>query len=103
MDSSQTVIFICGIITCIIGIATFITGMMTRARKDGQIAYKVDEALNGIAEIKETLNKHLNWQNETSLDVRSHDEQIKMLFSTTSNLDTRLTRLEDSILGRLEQ
>lgn len=94
MTPTQTVTFICGIIMCVIGIATFISAMLTRARRDGQLEYKVDSALKGIEEIKSTLNKTQSWQESIALKVQSHEEQIITLFNNYSTLDHRVSILE---------
>lgn len=94
MSPTQTVTFMCGVIMCIIGIATFISALLTRARKDGQLEYKVDEALRGIDEIKSTLNRTQTWQESIGLKVQSHEEQIVTLFNNYSALEKRVGILE---------
>lgn len=94
MTPAQTVTFICSLIMCAIGIATFISALLTRARKDGQLEYKVDAALQGIDEIKNTLNRTHSWQEESGLKIQSHEEKIKTLFTQCENFDKRLSALE---------
>lgn len=94
MTPAQTVTFICSLIMCAIGIATFISALLTRARKDGQLEYKVDAALKGIDEIKETLSHTHEWQEGSGLKIQSHEEQIKTLFTNYENLEKRLSAIE---------
>lgn len=94
MSPTQTITFMCGVIMCIIGIATFISALLTRARKDGQLEYKVDEALRGIDEIKSTLNRTQTWQESIGLKVQSHEEQIVTLFNNHAALEKRVEILE---------
>ena len=47
MDLS-TITFLGGIISCVIGIATFITGMNSRAQKEGVLEQKINQAIEGI-------------------------------------------------------
>lgn len=94
MTPAQTVTFICGIIMCCIGVATFISALLTRARKDGQLEYKVDAALKGIDEIKATLSHTQSWQESIGLKVQSHEEQIVTLFNNYNSLDKRVSSLE---------
>ena len=94
MTPTQTVTFMCGVIMCIIGIATFISALLTRARKDGQLEYKVDEALRGIDEIKTTLNRTQTWQESIGLKVQSHEEKIVTLFNNYSALEERVATIE---------
>lgn len=94
MTPAQTVTFICGVIMCIIGVATFVSALLTRARKDGQLEYKVDAALKGIDEIKSTLSHTQSWQENIGLKVQSHEEQITTLFNHYTTLDKRVSTLE---------
>ncbi len=94
MTPTQTVTFVCGVIMCAIGIATFISALLTRARKDGELEYKVDAALKGIDEIKSTLSHTQSWQESIGLKVQSHEEQIITLFNNQSALEKRVTNLE---------
>ena len=94
MTPAQIVTFICSLIMCAIGIATFISALLTRARKDGQLEYKVDAALQGIDEIKATLNHTHSWQEESGLKIQAHEEKIKTLFNQHESFDKRLSALE---------
>ena len=62
MSSTQTVTFICGVIMCLIGVSTFITSMLSKAKSDGVLSNKVDTALKGIDEIKSSLNDQRKWR-----------------------------------------
>ena len=79
---------------CIIGVATFVSALLTRARKDGQLEYKVDAALKGIDEIKATLSHAQSWQESISLKVQSHEEQITTLFTNYRSLEKRVENVE---------
>ena len=94
MTPAQTVTFVSGIIMCVIGVATFISALITRARKDGQLEYKVDAALKGIDEIKSTLNNTHIWQEDIALKVQSHEEKIVTLFNDYRELTDRVSALE---------
>lgn len=100
MNTAQTIALVCSIVLCIIGVATFISGMLSRARKDGQLEYKVDSALKGIEEIKEKLTHAGEWQDEIALKVKGHDEKITTLFNTCEKLETRVSDLERSNYGK---
>lgn len=99
MTSTQTIALTCSIILCVIGVATFISGMLTKARKDGQLEYKVDSALKGIEEIKKNLSHLDKWQDELALTIRSNEEKIATLFVNYNKMDERLTEMERSVYG----
>ncbi len=86
LNPTETITFICGVIMCVIGISTFVSALLTRARKDGQIEYKVDSALKGIDEIKDSIKSHNNWQESMSIKVESHEEKIESLFRKYSEM-----------------
>ena len=94
LTPTQTVTFICGVIMCVIGIATFISALLTRARKDGQLEYKVDEALRGIEEIKSNLYTTNAWKESTGIKIQSHEERIVTLFNEYHDLEERIKKLE---------
>lgn len=94
MTPAQTVTFVSGIIMCVIGVATFISALISRARKDGQLEYKVDAALKGIDEIKTTLNSTHLWQEDIALKVQSHEEKIRTLFNNYDTVVEKLSILE---------
>ena len=94
MTPTQTITFICGVVMCLIGVATFIAALLTRARKEGRLEYMVDEALRGIQEIKATLNRTQSWKEDMSIKIQSHTEQITTLFKNYETLDERVTKIE---------
>ena len=97
MTPAQTTTFICGVVMCIIGISTFVSALLTKARKDGQLEYKVDSALRGIDEIKDSLKGHSNWQEHMGLKVESHEEKIETLFVKYNELRTDLNQVRDDV------
>lgn len=86
LNPTETITFVCGVIMCIIGVSTFVSALLTKARKDGQIEFKVDSALKGIDEIKDSLKGHNTWQEQMSIKVESHDEKIESLFRKSAEL-----------------
>ena len=94
MTSVQTITFICGVIMCVIGLATFISALLAKAKESGQLDHKVDEALRGIAEIKSKLNQNYTWQESIGLKVQSHEEKILTLFNNYNNLERKVEELE---------
>lgn len=79
MDQA-TVTFIAGVISCIIGVSTFITGRMARAERNGSMETKINQALDGITTINRKIEDFSNSQHSIELLVKSHEEQIKTLF-----------------------
>ncbi len=93
MDS-QTLILLGSIIACIIGIATFVSGLNAKAQKDGVLEQKIEQAIKGIEEIKVEVKSTSKNYNTLALMVQAHEEQIKTLFTHTSNTDVLNDRLE---------
>lgn len=87
---ADTITFLCGIIMCIVGISTFVTGMITRAKGDGILSNKVDNALKGIDEIKRTLSEQRDWREEMSVATERQQQQIDTLFRRVSALEKKV-------------
>ena len=93
MDLS-TITFLGGILSCAIGIATFITGMNSRAQKEGVLEQKINQAIEGIEEIKAEMKSTSTNQNALALLVQSHEEQIKTIFRQLTSIDQRQGTLD---------
>lgn len=79
--------FVCGIIVCVIGVSTFVTGLIQRAKGDGVLANKVDTALKGIDEIKSSLNDQRQWREEIGITTERQQQQINTLFRRVEKLE----------------
>lgn len=79
MDTA-TITLIMGLISCVIGISTFISGRMAKAENDGAMETKINQALEGIESINKKLEKSTNSQHNTELTVSRHEEQLTTLF-----------------------
>ena len=81
MDTS-TIVFVTGIISCVIGVASFVTGIATRARNDGKIESKLEFCLKGIEEIKRSVASIENKQNTHDNALTRLDSELKSLRKT---------------------
>lgn len=91
MDAS-TITLCVGIISCVIGVSTFVSGRMTKAERSGSMETKIDQALKGIEELKTQLRSSESNRHNTDLMVRSHDEQIRTVFRQCAELQTRIEK-----------
>lgn len=78
---------VCGIIACIIGVLTFIAGMVSRAKNEGVMVQKLNQALDGIEELKTDVKGVSNTQQHQALAIQAHEEQIKTLFKAVNNTE----------------
>lgn len=83
--------FVCSIILCLIGVLTFVVGMNNRAKNDGVVVQKINQAIEGIEELKSDVKGLSTSQQSLALLVNSHEEQIKTLFrmNDSSNVNTQ--------------
>lgn len=88
---------VCSIIACMIGVLTFVVGMNSRSKEDGILLQKIDQALDGIEDLKKDLKEVSQNEHTLELLVRSHDEQIKTLFNTMNNVSVQ----NEALLGIL--
>lgn len=75
------VLFVCSIVACLIGVLTFVVGMNGRAKNDGVVVQKINQAIEGIEELKSDVKNLSSSQQSLALLVNSHEEQIKTLFN----------------------
>ena len=90
-----TITLIVGIIGCVIGVSTFVSALLSKAQNNGVLAQKIEQALQGIEEIKTRVNDSATNQTNTSLIVQKHEEQIKTLYNITDDLKGRLNTAEN--------
>lgn len=84
MDS---IVFVCGVIGCLVGVATFVVGMNSRAKADGEVVQKLNQAIAGISELKSDIKDIKSNQQDLALLVNSHEQQIKTLFHNLQDLN----------------
>lgn len=75
------VLFVCSIVACLVGVFTFVVGMNGRAKNDGVVVQKINQAIEGIEELKSDVKNLSSSQQSLALLVNSHEEQIKTLFN----------------------
>lgn len=93
LSPTETITFTTGLILCAVGVATFIVSLLTRAKNDGVLANKVDNALRGIEEIKQTISEQRSWREVITKEISTHDEQIKTLFNKIEEIENNIIRL----------
>lgn len=101
MDGS-TITLIIGIIGCVIGVSTFVSSLLNKAQTNGVLEQKIEQALQGIEEIKVQVKESAANQTEVSLNVRSHKEQITMINKDIEDIKTRI-RIAENIGNTLEK
>lgn len=77
----------CSIILCVIGVATFVVGMNARSKNDGAMMQKLDQAIDGIEELKTDMKEVKDNQHKSDLKIQSHEDQIKTLFKMANNAE----------------
>lgn len=86
-----TITLIIGIISCVIGVSTFVNGRMAKAEHNGSMETKISQALDGITAINRKLEEFSDSQHEVELLVRSHEEQIHTLFESIGDMKNSIT------------
>lgn len=97
-----TITLIVGIVGCVIGVSTFVSSLLNKAQTNGVLEQKIEQALQGIDEIKTQVKDSAASQTNISLTVQSHTEQIKNLYKAIDELKVRLKTVEN-IDGTLAQ
>lgn len=89
MDGA-TLTLIIGLISCIIGILTFVSAKITKAEQNGRLSEKLDACAKGIEEIKGKLDGQEAVQNAQNVMLNSHELLIK-------THEEKIIHLENSI------
>ena len=74
----DTILFICSLVACIIGVLTFVVGMQSRSKNEGVLAQKLEQALEGIEEIKKDLKSMASVQQQQALDINLMKKRSKL-------------------------
>lgn len=76
MNPISIITCVVGIVGCLIGVATFVSAQITKAKQDGMLIAKIDQCVNGIEEIKNDM-KEKNHEFDTIID--EHTKKIVRL------------------------
>ena len=89
MSIASLITCIVGIIGCIIGVATFVSAQITKAKQDGMLIAKIDQCVKGIDDIKKDMKEK---NHEIDLIISEHTKeiaelkvQVKSLFKQLNN------------------
>lgn len=78
---------IVGVISCVIGISTFVSAQLTKAKQDGVLIAKIDQCVNGIDELKSNI-KEKNHEYDSIID--EHTRAITQLQTEVKSLFKQL-------------
>lgn len=81
MNTTVIIGSIVGVVSCLVGVATFISAQLTKANQDGRLLERVEYVCRGIDEIKRDV-KEKNKEIDKVLD--NHSERIARLESEIS-------------------
>ena len=87
MNTISLIGCIVGIVSCIIGVSTFVSAQVTKAKQDGIQIAKLDQCVSGIEEIKKSV-KEKNHEIDTILD-----EHMKAITQLQTEMKTVFKQL----------
>lgn len=90
MPTEQFITLTISIIMCGIGISTFISSLLNRARNDGSLTAKLEEAVKGIEDIKNELKDFTDWKDRINQIIVEHSEKIETLFRNIARIEHQL-------------
>ena len=76
MNTISLIGCIAGIVSCVVGVSTFVSAQVTKAKQDGMQIAKLDQCVNGIEEIKKEM-KEKNHELDEVID--EHTREITQL------------------------
>lgn len=72
MNAISIIGCVVGIVTCTVGVATFISAQITKAKQDGMLVAKIDQCVNGIEDLKKDV-KEKNKELDSIVDEHTRD------------------------------
>lgn len=66
-DPISIILCVAGVITCIVGVSTFVSAQITKAKEDGVLMAKVDHLVKSLEELKSDTKEKYNSM-DTTLD-----------------------------------
>lgn len=90
MPTEQFITLTVSIIMCGIGISTFISSLLNRARNDGSLTAKLEEVVKGIEDIKSELKDFTDWKDHINQVIVEHSEKIETLFRNIARIEHQL-------------
>lgn len=72
MNVIPVITCVVGIVGCVIGVATFISAQITKAKQDGMLVAKLDQCVNGIEDLKRDV-KEKNKELDRIVDEHTRD------------------------------
>lgn len=94
MDWSSISLFF-GLVTAALGIASFVAARMQRAEQNGKLEEKVTQCFDGITTLNKKLDDAVRGQTDNTLQIRTHDEQIKTIFKNQNDTKEFLNIAKD--------
>lgn len=88
-DPISIIMCIVGVIGCVIGVSTYASAQLTKAKDDGILMAKVDQVVIGLKELKEDT-KSRNVLMDATIDA--HGKEIV-------ELKTRMLNVEKEVFG----
>lgn len=76
---------VCSILLCGVGVATFVIGLTAKSQTSGVMIQKLDQAVEGIEELKADLKMVRDAQHKSDIRIQSHEDQIKTLFKMVNS------------------
>lgn len=93
----QTVLAIASVLACVVGVATFIAGMVARAQNDGKLIGKVEYICTKVDEMSTDMKSNEKLRVKADIENAHQQEQIMTLFNNRDELRTKVQTLEERL------
>ena len=88
------VTLVIGIVSCVIGVCTFVSGLVARSKAEGQTFEKINQCIKGIDEIKKDLKENTVCYNNLHLTTTEQESRLK---ACEEDIKTIFKRLDKGI------
>lgn len=76
MNTMAIIGCIVGVVSCVIGVSTFVSANLTKAKEDGMQIAKLDQCVRGIEEIRSSVKEK---SHEVDVAIDNHSSRITVL------------------------
>ena len=81
-----------GLISCVIGVCTFVSGIVARSKAEGQTYEKINQCIKGIEEIKKDLKENTACYNNLHIVTTDQESRLRACEEDIKTIFKRITK-----------
>lgn len=94
MMDKETILLLCTLIGCAVGIGGFVAGVISRAKQDGKLSAQIEFCVTGISSINNKMEAIQTTVTKAVTDNARYEERIKSLEEHIKSLEGAMKILQ---------